>query len=408
MQTNIKNIISSKNEELNYRYDKELKITRSKFSDELRSVSVISNIENISYDSSLTKEELEILGNDQKDVFVKKEFQKFGDDVHRICELMYDKSHTKDSICEQMTSIQGKLDFEKMFTSLKGNLESMCSRLNLDNEFFFPELKVTDGYNHGKFDLVVKNKDDKYIIIDYKTSRNLGINYKLQINMYRYMLKKVYDIETVNEYLIKIDKENYMFEIHEVPKIDEKFIIELLETGVLTEESRNECVKLYMNDEDNVQRVSIDVEKQKELLVNEVMDLDVKVQEVTSKLKEINSNKKNLEEEKANLVIQIEDRLNNIIGEVNLDTIEDELQIQGTNLVILKKDKATGNSPKFKEHVNNKEAIIAFCRENSDDFFNKVTDVRSLKSYIWKNFEELKVPKWTLNYTIETIEEEED
>lgn len=404
----INSIINEINSEFSYGYDKELKITRSKYCDELRSVSVISNIEKINYDSSLSKEELEVIGNENKDKFVKKEFQKFGDDVHKITELAFDSSETKDSISQMMTSIQGKLDFEHMYSKIFGNMEAMCVHLNLDKDSFFAELKVTDGYNHGKFDLVVKTKNDEYIIIDYKTSKNLGINYMLQINIYRKILSDIYKIDTVSEFLIKIDKDTYDFSYHKVPIIDNKYIDELLRTGELSEQLTKECIEMYSDFESEHEIKTISIDLNQEELVSKILDYNAMLESLSIKKKEKFSEYKNVDKEIAEINVIVQDCLNKIVENEDFDSIAEETQVADTNLHIVKLNKANGNSAKFKDEYNTNEAIKDFCFENKEDFFNRATDMRSFKSYIWKNYEELRAPKWVLSYKIMEEQELED
>lgn len=403
----IKQKIDLINEEIGYRFDKEIGLTRSNLADELRSISVISNIENKSYDSSFSKEETQQLET-QNNFSDKKEFQLFGDDVHKILELVYDNSQTKDSICEKMTSVQAKIDFENLYNSIVANMDSMCTKLNLDKEHFYSELKVCDGYNHGKFDLVVKTNDDKYVIIDYKTSYNITINYKLQINMYKQILEKYYDINIDCAYLVKIDKENYHFSLVKVEEIEDKFIQPLLSEGILAEELVLECINKHISDDDGAIRLSIDVKKQELFLVDEIFSYQQKIELLKEQAKEKFSEYKNVKKEIDDLNILVESRVNEILKDVDLSTIGDEYVIENSNLVIVKKDKANGNSPKFKDQYNTKEAIIEFCKENAQDFFNNVTDLRSLKSYMWKNYEELHTPKWQLSVKIEENFEQED
>lgn len=386
------------NEQMNYSYDKKIGLSKSKFVDELRSVSIISNIENVNYDNSYSQDELENFIHD-KNFIDKKEFQLFGDDVHKILELVYMSSQTKDSICEKMTSVQAKIDFENLYNKLSGNLNSLVASLNLDKNGFFPELKVCDGYNHGKFDAVVKTKDNEFVIIDYKTSSNIGINYKIQINLYKKILETIYDIKIKNSYLVKIDKETYNFTLIEVCDIEDKFLTPLLENGFLNQDLVFECVETYVNNSQlKTQEIINDTSLEFQKYVDEINSYNLDIEVKSSQIKEKNAQIKNLVKEISDLKILIEERLNLILGEVDLNKLSDEVIFKELNFKIIKKDSAKGNSPKFIQQYNNKEAILNFCLNHYEDFFNKVSDLRSLKSYMWKNHEQLRDSNFVLDY----------
>lgn len=402
----IKLKIEQINENIGYKFDKEVGLTRSNKADELRSISIISNIEQKSYDSSYSKEEMEELKT-QKNFSDKKEFQLFGDDVHKILELAFDNAQTKDAICEKMTSIQAKIDFENLYNTVIANLDSVCTKLNLDKNKFYPELKVCDGYNHGKFDLVAQTLDGKNIIIDYKTSYNITINYKLQINMYRNILQKYYDIPISEAYIIKVDKETYSFSLIPIEIIEPMFIDPLLQNGMLADDLVKKCIDMHINSEDDSSiKINLDVEKKNLFLVDDVVSYQQQIKSLKIVAAEKFADYKNIKKEIDDLNVMVESKLNEILKNVDLNTLGDEYKINNTDLTILKKDKANGNSPKFIEKYNNKEAIVEFCQEHATDFFNNVTDIRSLKSYMWKNFEELHTPKWQLSVKLDSDNEQ--
>ena len=86
------------------------------------------------------------------------------------------------------------------------------NNLNKNNkvEIIFSEEKLVGKYFGGTCDCVLKI-NDKYWLIDFKTSNHMNYKYTLQLSAYRYLLKEIKDIDISGCCVLLLDKTNYSF-----------------------------------------------------------------------------------------------------------------------------------------------------------------------------------------------------
>ena len=101
----------------------------------------------------------------------------------------------------------------------------------------------------GSIDALFKTKSDKYIMIDWKTNKEIKkhnpfeqglhpvlkkypncnyIHYSLQLNLYKYILEKNYGIKIFRMALVHFNENNSNYKIHVIPDMQHD-IINILE-----------------------------------------------------------------------------------------------------------------------------------------------------------------------------------
>lgn len=82
-------------------------------------------------------------------------------------------------------------------------------------EVVFLEETLLHKYFGGTCDCLLK-VDNKYWLIDFKTSNHMSYNYALQLAAYRYLLKELKNIDVDKCMVLKLDKENGTYETYEL------------------------------------------------------------------------------------------------------------------------------------------------------------------------------------------------
>ena len=119
-------------------------------------------------------------------------------------------------------------------------------------ELVYSEETLICEYFGGTCDCVLK-VDGKYWLIDYKTSNHMNYKYVLQLAAYRYMLKKLKNIDVSVCMVLRLDKTNsqyYTYELHMNNDEHKMFVDDCLETFfalVLGFNMRSSTTKQYNN-----------------------------------------------------------------------------------------------------------------------------------------------------------------
>lgn len=147
-------------------------------------------------------------------------------------------------------------------TNLHDNIERYINKLDIDIDIECNEWKLFLNYieSHNKtpyrtewmiyddtykicgtVDMVYLNDDGTYDIIDWKRTKKISIprnknpcnttywHYAIQLNCYKYMLEKNYDIKINKLIIVQLHPEQDNFILHDMPHIDE-YIFNLLKS----------------------------------------------------------------------------------------------------------------------------------------------------------------------------------
>lgn len=82
-------------------------------------------------------------------------------------------------------------------------------------EIVFVEETLIHPYFGGTCDCLLK-VDDKYYLIDFKTSNHMSYNYGLQLSAYRFLFKELKDIDIGMCSIVMLDKKNHNYRTYDL------------------------------------------------------------------------------------------------------------------------------------------------------------------------------------------------